>query len=143
MRIYLCSAIIILAISLSGCVESSFKLASDSRLPKWFDVPDGMAREELSVTMDYYVKPSGGEAIFKLYDKGGKKLEQVTGYTRGDRPIKLKNTSGGFPPGRPVYEVVTVNGISDVVEHREKGPTFYVTSDPAVWNELGVNSGER
>ncbi|MEN8205051.1 MAG: hypothetical protein ABFS24_03450 [Pseudomonadota bacterium] len=142
MRFYLCGVILILVAILAGCVESSFNLAPDSRLPEWFDVPEGMTRNDLSVTMDYYVKRSGGQAVFKLYNKHGKKLEQVTGHTRGDKPIKLKNSPAGFPPGRPMYEVVTVNGIVDIIEHREKGPTFYVTSDPTIWKELGVRKEE-
>ena len=44
----------------------------------------------------------------------------------------------GFPPGYPAYEVITVNGITDIIEHRKMEPIFYVTDDPAVWKELGV-----
>jgi hypothetical protein len=34
--------------------------------------------------------------------------------------------------------VVTVNGITDIVERRTMEPVFYMTDDPAVWKELGV-----
>lgn len=138
MRYWQWAVSLVCATMLAGCLESSFNLAPDSRLPKWFEVPAGMSRNDLDVTMDYYVTPSGGKAVFKLFDKNGKKLEQVTGVTRGDKPLKLKNPPPGFPPGRPVYEVVTVNGVVDVIEHREKAPTFHVTSDPAILKELGV-----
>jgi hypothetical protein len=35
------------------------------------------------------------------------------------------------------YEVVTVNGITEIIEHRKMEPLFYVTDDAAVWEELG------
>jgi len=40
--------------------------------------------------------------------------------------------------GYPSYEVITLNGITDIIEHRRMEPIFYVTDDPAVWKELGV-----
>lgn len=126
-------------IVLAGCVESSFNLAPDSRLPKWFAIPDGMSRNELHVTMDYYVKPSGREAIFKLFDDKGKILRQVTGLQRGIRPIELKNPPAGFEGHYPSYEVITVDGVTDIVEHRKMEPVFYITDDPNIWKELEVD----
>ena len=34
--------------------------------------------------------------------------------------------------------VATVNGITDIIEFRKMEPVFYMTDDPAVWKELGV-----
>ena len=138
MLIHSCLRILlfILIASTGGCVESSFELASESRLPKWFAVPDGTSRNQLRVTMDYY---TDGDAVFKLYDKNRFfKLREVKGITRESHPIKLKNPPLGFPPGRPVYEVITVNGITDIIEHRKQEPIFYVTDDAAIWKELKV-----
>lgn len=39
--------------------ESAFELVNESRLPKWFNLPPGLARSDVSVTMKYYVKPWG------------------------------------------------------------------------------------
>ena len=49
--------------------ESTFELAPESRLPKWS--PPGLTREEVTVTMCYYVKSSGRTATFTL--SGSKK----------------------------------------------------------------------
>ena len=59
----------ILIVSLTGCLEASFELAPESRLPRWLDAPEGVSRSDLRVTMDYYSTFSGGEYVFKFYDK--------------------------------------------------------------------------
>jgi hypothetical protein len=131
--------VVLAAFQLSGCLESSFTLAEESRLPKWFEAPDGMTRKDLKVTMDYYINSDGREAVFKLYANDRFfKVNKVTGIQRGLYPIMLKNPPAGFPKGYPSYEVITVNDVTDIIEHRKMEPIFYVTDDPAIWQELGV-----
>jgi hypothetical protein len=38
----------------------------------------------------------------------------------------------------PGYEVVTVDGMTEVIEHRRMEPIFYITDDPQVKQRLGV-----
>ena len=131
--------------ALTGCQyfpESTFELASESRLPKWFTPPPGLTRADVSVTMSYYIKPWGRSATFILRE--GKRQTKVDGKEKGLEPLRLKNPPQGFPSGYPSYEVITVNGITDIIEHRRMEPIFYVTDDPAVWNELlGVRTSSR
>ena len=114
--------IVVLAISGSmmvGCEwfpESTFELASESRLQKWITLPPGLARADVSLTMNHYINPWGRDSTFILQDKKGQLRTKVYGKTR----------------------VITVNGITDVIEHRKPEPIFYVMDDPAVWKELGV-----
>lgn len=129
----------VIAACIMGCAEASFTLAPESRLPKWFDVPEGRLRSELKVTMDYYVYPRNRVAVFKLYeDDKFIPLKKITGSARGSRPLELKNPPSGFPKHYPSYEVITVNGMTDIIEHRKMEPIFYVTDDSAIWKELGV-----
>jgi hypothetical protein len=121
-----------------GCAESNFDLAPESRLPRWITLPPGLPRTEAKVTMDYYVMPWGRVAVFKLWDKHGNKLKQVKGKQKGLEPLTLKHHPAGFPPGYPSYEIITVNNVVDVIEHRKMEPIFYVTDDPEVRAELGV-----
>jgi hypothetical protein len=88
--------------------------------------------------MSYYVMPWGHSAIFILRDATGQVRTKVRGKLRGGGPSQLKHPPQGFPAGYPAYEVVTVNGVTDIIEHRKPEPIFYVTDDPAVWKELGV-----
>ena len=127
---------------LSSCgqfPESCFNLSSDSRLPKWFSLPDGSSRESTSVTMCYYVGQKGRTATFILRGAHDAKLAEVTGDLKGLEPQTLKNTPVGAPSRYPSYEVVTVNGVTEVVEHRRMEPIFYVNDNTTVWAQLGVS----
>ena len=118
--------------------ESTFELAGESRLPKWISLPTGLTRADVSLSMSYYTAPWGGSAKFTLRDTKGQKLTKIGGKLRGLGPLQLKHPPQGFPPGYPSYEVVTVHGITEVIEHRKQEPLFYLADDPAVWKELGV-----
>ncbi|MGD1105514.1 MAG: hypothetical protein ABR865_00600 [Terracidiphilus sp.] len=132
------------ALTISGCAiivfeyfpESTFELASESRLPKWITLPPGHTRADVSITMNYYANLWGRSATFILRDKDGKILAKVNGKQKGLKPLQLKNPPKGFDPGYPSYEVITVNGITEIIEHRKMEPIFYVTDDPAVREEL-------
>ena len=118
--------------------ESTFDLASESRLPKWFTPPPGLTRADVSIKMSYYSMPWGSSATFILQDTKGKIRTKVDSKEKGSEPFQLKHPPHGFPPGYPAYEIITVNGITEIIEHRKMEPIFYVTDDPAVWKELGV-----
>jgi hypothetical protein len=129
-------------LSLLGCEffpESTFELAHESRLPKWFTLPPGLSRSDVTVTMSYYIKPSGRTATFILQDAKKRKLAEVSGSQKGLEPLTLKNLRPEVSPYYPSYEIITVNGITDIIEHRKMEPIFYMTDDPAVWAELGVS----
>ena len=123
--------------------ESTFELASESRLPKWITLPPGLTRVDVSITMSYYVKPWGNNATFILQDTKGQTRTKVDGKVKGSEPFQLKHPPPGFPPGYPAYEVITVNSITEIIEHRKMEPIFYITDDPAVWKELGVGVGQK
>jgi hypothetical protein len=115
--------------------ESTFELASESRLPTFVTLSPGLTRADVSLEMSYYVKPWGRSATFILRS-GGRILAKLNGKQKGSEPLQLKNPPPGFPHGYPSYEVITVNGITDIIEHRKMEPIFYVTDDPAIRNEL-------
>jgi hypothetical protein len=56
-------------------------------------------------------------------------LAKVSGKTKDLRPERQ-------PFHYPRYVAITVNGVTDIIEHRTMEPIFYVTDDPAVWKEL-------
>ena len=66
-----------LAIGCESFPESTFELASESRLPKWITLPPGMTRADVSLTMSYYVWLWGRSATFILRNKKGQVLEKV------------------------------------------------------------------
>ncbi len=73
-----------LSYTMSGCVESSFTLASESRLPACITLPPGLTRKDVSVTL-YLSTPIHGnkDVSFILRDLKGKELSKVRGSTGG------------------------------------------------------------
>lgn len=72
----------ILACSLTGCVESTFILANDSKLPQSITIPPGLTRKDISVTLNLYTPLQGADAAFVLKDVKGNSIEEVKGKTR-------------------------------------------------------------
>jgi hypothetical protein len=123
---------------LIGCSESKFDLAPESRIPKWFKLPQGKSRADVNITMDYYVMPWGRRAEFKMCDKNGIKIAEVTGSQKGYEPIKLQNRNSELPEGYPSYEIITADKITEVIEHRRPEAIFYINDDSSVHAKLGV-----
>jgi hypothetical protein len=119
----LIAALCVSSCAITGCIESSFHLASESRLPRWIALPPGLTRKDVSVTLNYYSTLStlADDAKFILRDKKGKKLTEVKG--------KVKHHPW---TGYPAYTAVVVNGTAEIIEHRKMEPIFYVNDDPAI-----------
>ena len=132
-------ALIISGSAIVGCEyfpESTFELASESRLPKWIILQPGLTRDHVSIMMSYYDSLWGNNVKFTLH--GTTEQIKVYGKEKPGGPFHLQRTSQGLPPGYPAYEVITVNGTTEIIEHRKMEPIFYITDDPAVWKEPGV-----
>jgi hypothetical protein len=134
-RVLLLLAIGLNVQALSGCVESQFRLAPESRLPNWFAVPDGLRRQDVNVTLTYYSAPWGRRATLSITDAHGKILRSVKTSVEGTEPKVISSIPGG---SYPMYEILKGDGITDVVEHRFGGPVFYMTDDSEVRRRLGV-----
>jgi hypothetical protein len=99
-------------------------------------LPPGLTRADVSVTLNYYTARPGGDAEFIMKDNRGKTLAEINGKVENLYPLQLKNPPHGFDPGYPSYEVVVVNGITEIMEQRKMEPIFYVVDDPAVREEI-------
>jgi hypothetical protein len=142
-RLFLKASLMFMMFGLTGCLESSFQLSEESRLPYWFPIPEGEDRNDFSVQMDLHSTFSGGKAVFKLSRKGKllnvKKYVVTTDEQPSIRSMQLKTPPKGSPKGYPRYKVVNINGVTDVIELRKMEPTFYMTDDVAIWEELGAD----
>jgi hypothetical protein len=128
----------ITGLSMLGCKlfpESTFQLATDSRLPKWITLPPETTRANVSLTMSYYIKPWGGSAQFTLQDANKRLIEKINGKTGCQDPFHLKGSTQGSAGDYPTYEAVTVKGITELIEHRKMEPIFYVTDSAVVWRQ--------
>ena len=103
--------------------------SDDSRLPKWFVLPEGMERSDFTVKMDLHSTFSGGKNVFKLYKKGTFLPIQKFTVTSDMQPSifgkELKSPPDGFPKGYPCYIVITKDDITDIIELRKMEPFLY------------------
>src|SRR5690349_16043685 len=71
--------------------ESTFELASESRLPKWIILPSGLTRADVSVTMSLYDSLWGSDVKIILQDTKGQTLTKVYGIEKGRGSLYLKH----------------------------------------------------
>jgi len=93
-------AIFVSSLAITGCAESTFTLASESRLPKSMTLPPGIPRKDVSVTLEFSTPLRGPNAKFILKDRKGKKLAEIKGKTEG---------------GSGCSEIITEKGTTETV----------------------------
>jgi hypothetical protein len=87
--------------------------------------------------MDYYSHSGLPDARFKLLDaKTKRKLAEADGTMSGLQPVMLKTPKDGYRMVYPSYEVITVAGVTEIIEHRRAEPIFYITDDPDVRSKV-------
>lgn len=140
MRRVLCVlAFTIVVIVPEGCgllPESSFSLSPESRLPKWYTLPGGLSRQQIQVRLDYLAAPGGRTAKFTVLGPTGAILAAEEGRLLLAGPWSKRGSSAAEKPEYPLYELVEVRGVRDLIEHRAMEPTFYFSDEQAVWAVL-------
>jgi hypothetical protein len=124
---------LVLSCLVSGCLESSFQLASESRLPGWEALPPGLTRADVSVTLNYYTTLLLGanDAKFILKNGKGRTLAELKGKAKCQYP----NSGSSYPR----YDAVVVNGTTEILEFKRMEPIFYVNDDAAIRKEILAN----
>jgi len=132
----LCFAVLLFsfAVCLGGChplygfVESEFELSPESRLPKWFSLPDSYSRQDLTVTLTFYSHPLYRKVKIKIYGPAParKKLAEEIGTNRWhpitDRQFKAQGTYNIYPN----YSIIDVKGTDEIYEQRRPEPFLYI-----------------
>jgi hypothetical protein len=126
---------------LGWCPEAIFRLSSDSRLPKWFTLPPGYERKDLTVEISNYAPPFGGpnfKAVLKGPAPKYQELDKKLGRTRLHPVMALKrNKFGGVDPDvYPMVTVQTIDGVTEILEHRKADDILYVSDDPELRRQL-------
>ena len=142
------------ACSSRGCVESSFKLASESRLPRWVQPPTGVLRKDIKLELFYYGPSSSqiGNAQIELTVPGKPDQSsdgQYWWHPRTKRALSVYYATSPRPTWPdPSYIVIKIDGVTDVVEHRKgeqnlRNPSsavFWMANDEEILKE-GILSG--
>jgi len=117
--------------------ESQFRLDRESRLPRWFAVRKEYKREDLDVEIYYYVAPFG-KTNFIAYLIGPpperKKLEKKYGVKRW-HPGSEKKWYAKYDH-YPDFNIVTIDGITELIEHRHMAPIFHVSDDSELKRDI-------
>jgi hypothetical protein len=96
-------------------------LSPKSRIPKWFSLPAGYSRSDVTVQVTYYGSTSGADdAVFDLLETGGRKLATVSGQHCWLPLGEWKQGPGvglyNFPYAHKVYQYARINGIVEVFD---------------------------
>ena len=121
----------------AGCVESEFHLAKESRLPVWFDIPEGAERNDLDVVLTYYTT---GPAKLNFRDvRNGKTLKTIKAINKHHSEYWDWAQKDWPKRSHPGYVVLSAEGTTEIIEHRKMEPIFFVSNESAVQNT--INSG--
>jgi hypothetical protein len=117
-----------------GFMESQLKLAAESRLPKWFSVPPGYDRKDLSVTIDFYTAPSSTRVKMTLYGPPPecKKLDEKAGRSRWHPETEQKSGGKEGYAIFPSYTIISIDGLEEVFEQKRLENLLYVTDYPSI-----------
>ena len=123
-------AVFAMCILLSGCEyfpESEFTLSSHSRLPRWFRLPEGVPRDDLSVKASLYVD----HATFVLTnERTGTRIAKVRGQilnNHGSIIVPAARMPNGVDPN---FDVASANGIVEIMVYKIPEPEFEMLDDP-------------
>ena len=130
-----------------GCVVSNFELASESRLPRWVNLPGGASRADVKMMLYYYSCTDVDNTEFGMSLPKGKTHNLKGKHWYHPRTLRAldifyaTNPRPAWPD--PSYVVIKVNGVVDVIEHRRgeqnlRDPTkavFWMTDNQEILKE--------
>jgi len=148
-----CLLIVALCLSccaISGCVDSVNYLASDSRLPKWFTLPPGLTRADVTVVRASMDPTRRGDMKVALYHSDIKVAlyrNDIKAALLNRKHRKLVEKKLADVSGKSIwlgyFGIDVVNGVPEITgskaqidEHGNRMPYFYVVDDPALKRAL-------
>lgn len=124
-----------------GFIEAEFTLSPESKLPAWYsELPTGYKREDVKIHLQYYtplfdvdntvllVKNKDGFTLFKETGMFVHHLEYWK-WAHEDWPARA----------HPGYVKITINGLTEIIEHKKMEPIFYVSDEAAVKNTISAS----
>ena len=105
----------------------------ESRLPKPFDSVGKIAPSGYTAKVEFYSplpQNSQKNVRLEIYDPNGKKVFDEMGssqwHPRGSYQGRGKSEL-------PTHTVISINGVTDILEKRERGPVLHLTDDEELW----------
>jgi len=130
MKRELASNVVVALGFLHGCStpESQFRLADESRPPKWCVKVSGEDPGRISATIAYYVAETRYAVIQCMPERGRSKSIRVS--VPGLEPLALGNADE--TRSATAYEVLVLDGDEEVVRHLQGNNRYWMVDDPNV-----------
>jgi hypothetical protein len=116
-------------------LESSFRLSPESRLPKWFSIPSGYDRKDLTVQIYYYLPLPPVIYDFKAELLGPPPSFRILDKKTGMHRWHPDSERRGYQ-SNPGYVIGSINGVDEVIEHKAMEPIFYISDDQKLIDEI-------
>jgi hypothetical protein len=124
-----------------GFIESEFTLSPESPLPSWYKViPEGYSRDDLTIKIRYYAPPLDvDDTVFwvesswrnTIYKASGKSERHPEFYKWAQEDWKNRHY--------PSYVNITIEGKTEIIEHKKMEPIFYISTKKAVTKAMSVS----
>jgi hypothetical protein len=109
-----------------GFHESSFELHPSSRLPVWVVAP--VDRRNIKIELHYFTSPfDGDDTLLTLKDIDGNILLEVTGVSEYHPEYWEWAQRDRVARRYPIFMNVTIEGKTEVIEHKKMEPAFYMS----------------
>jgi hypothetical protein len=123
-----------------GFLESEFNLSPDSPLPAWYPkLPDGYKREDVTIRMQYYTPLFHvDDTVFIVESGWWRTLYKGTGKSE-HHPKYWAWAQKDWPArANPGYVNVTIDGKTEIIEHKKMEPIFHISNEEAVKQTMGA-----
>lgn len=130
--------VIVFLFLLTGCdlkygfLESELRLSTNSRLPKFISLPNGIKPNNVLITITIYSNPISDKAKVEVFSQSTehKRLYDKVGSFRWhpltEKKFKAENRYDIYPQ----YIIIKVDNIEETFEKRTKNDTIYVVDQP-------------
>ncbi len=116
-----------------GYVESSFRLASESRLPRWVSIPPNYTRKDISMTITLYSASPGGQAQVVAYGPPPmrRQITEMVGTYRQFTPSVVYEDDRS-----PYYAIISVDGEEEIFEQGHDKDLLYIVDSTTVSSDI-------
>jgi hypothetical protein len=118
----------ILLFPAKGCIESNFLLNDESRLPKFILLPNGITRNDVTVSLFLY---TAGDARFVVRGPAPERKILLNIVAKADwhETTLMEEKRRGTYDFSPHYYKVVFNGVDDIIKFPCKGPVYWMSDN--------------
>ena len=120
-----------------GFLESEFTLAPESHLPVWIELPHDIKRDDVTIYLQYYTPMFDVNDTVLIVKDGWRTIYKETG-TSNNHPKYWAWANKNWPKrAHPGFVNITIDGKTEIIEHKKMEPIFYISNESAVKHTMG------